>query len=201
MPSALAKNYGLTMLSPVRRENGVLAALGAALRGIPDGAESPWARLPMVHLARFAVIEDLPYVSRGKSGVHPRRAPELLRRPYLMFTADLDGRRDDFLDAVCLEVPDFLERVWGFCEGFPGTEYTVWWRKWAVACEIETTFFFADYPGRSVEEVLRALMARQALVDFHVAHQDADPATLRADYRALMADLRRAPTPARGGPT
>lgn len=194
MPSRSKNNYGLTVLCPIREDKAVdeppLVALNKCLAGLPSGHASPFAQLPMVHFARWAIVRDLPYVSHGVNRQEPKSRPDSLQSNYLMFTADVDGGRDDFLDAMALTMTHVVNAVWCHCAGFPGAVPTVDFRAYIKACELATTFFFADYPGVSVRDVHQALKWQRELIRFHATHQASTPAELQAAFSQLIRNLR-----------
>src|SRR3569832_2851520 len=115
MPNFDTGHYFLPVLAPVRVESldglsyrhrlqGALARLPnsevtANSRGAAQG--SPFARIPMVHLARFVLIDDLPFNGREQGAtildklrrLNPLQpqAADRLNPPYLLFAADVDA--------------------------------------------------------------------------------------------------------------
>lgn len=188
MASRNGNNYGLTVLCPITP--GREAELRRYLADMPVGKHSPLARLPMVHLARWTVIDSLPKVI----GMTEDR----LKSKYLLFLADLDGARDDFLDAMVLTIPDVVEAIWGCCDAFPGTDHPVDFRRYIDRCEVETTFFYAGYPNRTVEEVLRALAVQREFVAFAAKTAGSSPGELRRSFGEFMDRVSGMPVPPPG---
>lgn len=189
--------YGLTILSPIL--NGMTGsgephdrAIRRELLAFGDG-ESPLASVPTTHLARWVVIDTLPY-----EGI-PARLDQLGHK-YLLFTSNFDGTLDDYLELLRTRIPDVVDRLWSHCVGFPGAGERAPFRTYMKRCQVETTFFFGAYTAYTLEQVLRALALQRRMARF-VADQQATggtPATLRQAFRELMAESSAAPTPRPG---
>ena len=131
--------------------------LRAYLRALPRGSESPLARLPRTHVARWVIIDRLP--------ADPPN-PDTLDSRYLLFTASVDGDMRSYLRELCAELHDEAERIWSSCEGFPGVEDDDAFAGWILDHHVKTTFFFAAYGDATVGEVRNSLAAREQLLRF-----------------------------------
>jgi hypothetical protein len=147
----------LTVLSPVRR--GREAELRAELEALPDGGQSPLARLPGTHFARWLVLPG-----RG-----------------LLFSATHDSRDSDYLEEIRARLPEEADAVWRHCEGYPGMgeEFPGYLRRHRV----ETDLFVAAYPEASLDDVHEALAVRSRLIGLVLRARSLSPEELRAAFR------------------
>lgn len=169
--SATSNDF-LTVLTPVADGPDTrlvhLLAIEQALR-----SAQPFSKCPMVHMARFVVIGELPW-QPGDT----RR--EFLARNYLLFVAELSGQRDDFLDALYKHNDTFVHSIWSHCVGYPhylheafergrfhgGIYGASYFRRYINAHTIDKAIRFTPYPGATVGEIEAALEARSKLTDF-----------------------------------
>lgn len=179
------RSYVFTSLTPIRagREDDLVAYLG----NLPMGRESPLARLPYVHLARWLVIDHLKTEWSGAP-----RDPTRLRSRYLLFTAnvtapekgsygkDLPG---SLLRELAGEIPGDADAIWGNCVGYPGSASVEEFVAYLTKSQLDTLLFYVGYPNSTVEDVTRALAAQDRLLRFARRHQDEDdPARLQQAY-------------------
>lgn len=178
----------LTALSPLphaaqdphQRLPAVRAALAAHLQ-----SESPFRDCPMAHMVRLQVIDTL-RPAMGDVGAAP------LGSAWLLWVAELDGPVDDFLDCLYRVGADFVHSVWGRCTGYPPYAGAVFFRRYIARCRIGGELPYAAFDA-TVGASLRALAAKQAVVDFAVVTQGLDDAALFATWRARRALLSDPP--------
>jgi hypothetical protein len=190
--SRSGRSYAVTLLTPVRPE--AARDLAAHLRGLARGADSPLAKLPYVHFARWLVIEQLKTDWPGAPVPPPR-----LQSPYLLFTVSLTApdeehvrAREDqyverlpesFLHELRARIPAEVDAIWGHCFGYPGTGDAEAFVRYLAQSQIETALFHVGYPDVTVDEVRRALRLREQFIDFARDHQDErDPSRLQQAY-------------------
>src|SRR5262245_34863517 len=87
--------------------------LEAYLTALPRGADSPFARIDTLHIARVQLFRAL--VHQGPK----QRHTDVLQNAHLVFTSTIDGELDPYLDALCAQVPE-CDEWWGRCAGYPG---------------------------------------------------------------------------------
>ena len=141
-----------------------LVDAGAAREEIeswPLREDSPFARLEMVHFARFVIIPGL------ERQVADQPADDL-EAPYLMFSAFFDGERDAFLAALSESLADEADRAWSNCRGYPGhpRSHGATFRRWLEDHRVPATAIFGAYPDASIGDVRRALDFRARFRDF-----------------------------------
>ncbi|HEY6873214.1 MAG TPA: hypothetical protein VI298_10860 [Geobacteraceae bacterium] len=173
-------HYFLTVLAPVRntrltersgvrcsavqRLRDVLATLPTALQSQATediGLNSPFARNKRTHLARFVVIDDVPYNGRESDDALVTAACKIrpvtpqpqdrLSCPYLLFAADFDAKDGSaetlrgYLGELWATMEPELRAIFGNCFGFERVGNAASFCDYVMACEVETTMPFNDY--------------------------------------------------------
>lgn len=136
---------------------------------------SPFAALRQTHFARWVIIED--WVN---SRAQPAR--DHLGCPYLIFTSNLHGPIDDYLDALCNLQQ--ASAIWSHCIGCPTPATGAALKAYLLHNQLNTGFFVAAYPDASVDQVRASLALREQLIAFTVRSQGMDPATLKSAFEA-----------------
>ncbi|HZE75683.1 MAG TPA: hypothetical protein VE091_10275 [Gemmatimonadales bacterium] len=193
MPDRKDGAYLLTVLSPIMggQTQGVAhaAAIRATLCDLGKRKDTPLARIPMLHLARWVVIDDV------RSQGSPARE-EHLRSKYLLFTADFDGDEPTgFLESLLEAVPDLAHSLWKHCVGFPGVKDRDAFCRYIERCRIETGLPVAAYGTYTLPEVLRALDVQRRMLAFIKSNQGKPAADLRPAFEAFLQELAAAPQP------
>ncbi len=179
------RSYAFTSLTPILE--GCEAGLAAHLEDLPMGSESPLAHMPYVHLARWLILDHLKMDWPGA----PTR-PTRLRSDYLLFTAMITGpatgryTKDlpgSFLRELLERIPEEVDAVWRNCVGYPGIASADEFVAYLTKSQLDTVLFYVGYPDVTVEQVKRALAARDRLVGFARRSEDqTDPARLQRAY-------------------
>jgi len=188
MASQNGTTYGYTGLFPIAVAQS--SSLRTYLRSLDDSQRyprgSPLSNVPIIHMARLAVIDTLPCQEM------PARV-DALKSHYLLFACDFDGGGVDVLirDMV-RHVPDQLTAIWGHCIRFPGTPSCDLLAAYFERCQLETNLFLADQPQASVDDILMGLMCRRRLGDFmrQLQHKPRDPAVLKRGFQLLWRSLQ-----------
>lgn len=142
---------------------------------LPVGADSPLARLDMLHLSRIQIFRAL--VHQGPAQKHV----DELRHAHLLFTSTIDGDLDPYLDALAERVPE-ADEWWGRCIGYPGRADRQAFRAWIRAHHVRTSLFASAMPRATVAEVRESVAVRERVIDFAVAAQGLDAAELRRRF-------------------
>src|SRR4051812_39558675 len=142
--------------------------LEAYLEALPIGAESPFARLPMLHIARVQIFRALVHQGRAQ------RHTDVLQNAHLVFTSTIDGSLDTYVDALAT-VPE-CDVWWGVCAGYPGRGDAAAFRAFVRSIQVDTGLFQSAMPNAKVDEVREALALRERVIDFAVAAQGLDAA-------------------------
>jgi hypothetical protein len=167
--------HALSVLTPIRDERA--PALRVVLEGLGQGGPSPLARLPGTHLARWVLIPELDFEEFAPGG-EQHRTPV-----YLLFTSTFDGADDDYLAAICAEIPEEADAVWSNCEGYAGTKDPARFADYIRRHRIWTNLFASAYPDADLAEILEALRRREHLIRFAIGAKGLDPEALRSAFR------------------
>jgi hypothetical protein len=138
---------------------------------------SPFAGLPQTHFARWVIIRD--WVN---SRAQPRE--DHLGCPYLIFTSNLHGSIDAYLDALCARAE--AAAVWSHCVGAPQPTSGEALKAYLLHNQIDTGFFVAAYSDASVEEVSTSLALREQLISFALSSQGLDAEALQSAFKAAF---------------
>jgi len=149
------------------------------LGSMPKGPESPFARLGMLHIARVQIFRAL--VHQGPLQKHT----DTLQNAHLVFTSTIDGDLDPYLNALAEHVPE-ADEWWGRCAGYPGRTDVAVFRAWVRDRQVDTGLFQSAIPTASVGDVREALALREDVLDFAVAAQGLDAATLQQRFRSTF---------------
>lgn len=166
--------YALMVLTPIAP--GEEPALRAYLDGLRDRPEgSPLARVEHTHFARWVIVEDFVNDPSQPKEDH-------LGGPYLVFTSNLDGPLDAYLDALCSELQPEAREIWGRCVGCPPSAAGAELKRYLLHNQIDTGFFVAAYPNATVPQVRAALDQRDQLIAFALKAESLSPQELRSVF-------------------
>jgi hypothetical protein len=165
--------YGLTVVTPIvqGRESSLVRLLDA----LESGAESPLARVPGTHFARWVVMGDVAYEGAPQHRDH-------LDLGRLFFTSNFDGEPTPYLEALRIGLGEHADAIWGHCVGYPGSASASAFAAYMRAHQLESSLFFAAYGERTVEQVKDTLWARRQLIEFALDAQLMDPAELQSAF-------------------
>jgi len=178
MPPWYRKARPVTVMCPVKP--GSVESLKATLAGLPRGAESP-LMTGRTHFGRWVVIERL----HDEDGM---ASSDELTVPYLLFTSNIDGAVDTYLEELVARSPDAMHRIWGHCIGYqrPGDDAAL--IAYLLRNQIGTNLFFSPYPRATVRRVSSAVDLRRSFIDLASRTDGIAPGVLRAEFRAWYDD-------------
>ena len=165
--------YALSVLAPIR--DGHTDELRAHLDALEEGDKSPLARAPGTHIARWVVIGGVVYQGAGQ----PRRDQ---LSPRLLFSSNFDGDVGAYLEGLRTGMAEDADAIWGHCRDYPGHENSGAFRAYMRAYQLEAALFFAAYGDQTVGEVRANVEQRRRLIDFALAGQGLDAATLKSRF-------------------
>jgi hypothetical protein len=180
--------YGFTGLFPITR--GRSANLRTLLRALDDTVRyphgSPLSAVPVIHMARFVVIDGLTYQGT------PAKA-DSLKSQYLLFVCDFDGRSvDALIRAMVQNMADEMTAIWDHCVRFPGLQSSDRLSAYFEQCQLTTNLLLADQPDASVDDILKGLMYRRCLSDFMrlVQRKPRNPAVVKRGFKLMWRTLQ-----------
>lgn len=169
--------YAFMAMTPVKP--GEEKPLAEYLRGLRAHGQSPLAKLPRTHIARFVIVPDFHNDPTWK-----QRHEEHLDLNYLIFTSNLDGNIDTYLDELCEKLAPEAPEIWGRCVGCPDPPKGAALKRYLKHNQIHTGIFYAPYGHATVGTVKRSLRQRERMIDFAVRSQGLDPAALQQAFLA-----------------
>lgn len=167
----------LTLLVPI--DPARASALATLLDGLPTGADSPLARVPGTHFARWVVLDQLLYQG-------PPQRRDDWSAPRLLFTTNFDGPLDRYVDALRTGLGDDGDRIFGHCAGYPGRADAARWSAWLLGHHAPSALFFAAYGDQTVHEVQANLELRARLIAFALEAQGLAPERLQARFAEVF---------------
>jgi hypothetical protein len=157
--------YAFMAMTPI--QPGEEEALERYLHGFRDrSAPSPLAKLPRTHMGRFVIVPDF----HNDKGWKQRREEHLDLR-YLIFTSNLDGDIETYLDELCEKLAPEAPEIWGRCVGCPDPASGQRLKHYLKHNQIDTGIFFAAYQDATVARVRHCLYERERMIEFAVAAQ------------------------------
>ena len=167
--------YALTTFARV--QDGRADELEAYLSALPVGADSPFARIETLHIARVQLFRAL--VHQGPK----QTKTDTLQHAHLVFTSTIDGDLDRYLELLRERVPE-CDVWWGACVNYPGRGSAKSFRDYVHSIQARPGLFRSAMPDATVQEVDHALALRERVIDFAVEAQGLDAATLQERFRA-----------------
>ncbi len=164
--------YALMVLTPVIP--GQEDALRAYLEGMSQDA-SPLAKLPRTHFGRWVILPD--FVNDPSQ---PRE--DHLGSQYLIFTSNLDGPLESYLDELCERLAPEAAEIWGRCAGCPDPAEGAALKAYLLHNQIDTGFFVAAYPDATVAKVRDSLDQRRRMIGFAQRVQGMEPDALQRAF-------------------
>ena len=149
----------LSVLTPVAESE--VEALRDDLASLPEGAESPLARVAGTHIARWSVVPCL----------HGKDEHEIDATAYLLFTSWFDGPAEAYPEALLAGMAAEAHAIWRHCSGYPGIWNALAFRRYLLDHRLTPGLALGGYPGATVDEVLSALELRESIAAFAVDSQ------------------------------
>ena len=174
-PNVSGQAYAFMAMTPVKP--GEEQALAEYLRGLRAREPSPLAKLERTHMGRFVIVNDFYNDPSWK-----QRREEHLDLPYLIFTSNLDGDVETYLDELCEKLAPEAREIWGRCVGCPDEPRGAALKAYLKHNQIDTGIFFAAYGEATAATVKRTLRQRERFVEFAVTNQGAEPAALQQAF-------------------
>jgi len=172
-----------------------LRALLAGMNGLPGLADPnnalvPFGHFPILHVARFAVLDDQTLADLAAFDSGFPDAPL-----YLAFLGDCDGDAERLLDDMALRCDEGLRRIFSFCEGFDdGADL----RRWMAERSVAASARYVNTVGRTVVQAREEAVLHGALkAELGKAMADGvtRPEALHAHLRAQVLQHGPALTP------
>jgi hypothetical protein len=171
-PNVVGRTYSLMIWTPIRP--GEEDALRTHLERL-GSADSPLAKLPRTHMARWIVVPDMP-VAPGTDLRDP------LGTQFLLFTSNFDGDVDSYLHELVALMAEQAAAIWSRCVGCPQPAEGAALKAYLHRNQVDSGIAFSAYPHASVPEIKHALDKRTRLLDFVVRAQEMKPSARRRAF-------------------
>lgn len=174
-PNVSGQAYAFMAMTPIKP--GEERPLAEYLRGLRDRGPSPLSKLPRTHMGRFVIVPDFHNDPTWK-----QRHEEHLDLNYLIFTSNLDGDLDSYLDELCEKLAPEAAEIWGRCVGCPQSPRGPALKRYLEHNQIKTGIFFAAYGHATVGTVKQSLRQRDRVIAFAIRSQGLEPEALRQAF-------------------
>ena len=174
-PNVSGQAYAFMAMTPIKP--GEEKPLAEYLRGLRDRGPSPLSKLSRTHMGRFVIVPDFHNDATWK-----QRHEEHLDLNYLIFTSNLDGDVDSYLDELCDKLAPEAKEIWGRCVGCPESASGPALKKYLKHNQIKSGIFFAAYGQATVGKVNDALAQREQMIAFAIRAQGMDPEALQQAF-------------------
>ncbi len=165
--------YGFLAMTPIK--DGERDALRSYLNALPKRGDGSFEAVPGTHMARFVIVPDFTNDPKWK-----QRKEEHLAIPTLIFSSNLDGPIDAYLDGLAKGMAKHVPEIWGRCIG--GPEDPKGLKAYLKHNQIDCGFFYAAYGNATVNKVKYSLSQRDRLAAFATRTQGLDPAALQKAF-------------------
>ena len=165
--------YGFLAMTPIKP--GEEEALRAYLEGFRERGERPFEKVPRTHTARFVIVDDFHNDPKWK-----QRKEEHLAIPTLIFSSNLDGDIDTYLDELAKGLAAHVPEIWGRCIGGPQDAKGL--KAYLKHNQIDCGFFYAAYGQATVPKVKASVEQREKLMAFATRTQGMSPADLQQAF-------------------
>ncbi len=201
------KAYALTMLCPIKPGVEGNADFGDVMRDKLEAwnelRQSPMARVPNTYLCRYYILDDVyteslpgagiwdtlsdiwPVLSK-KSRLEALPYEEHLQSSYLVFSSNLHGDLEPYLQGMWHHAEHDVRSVWQYCYGFEKVTDASSFVAYAKRCQLDASLFFVGSNDDPLDEQLKALYIKQEFSRFAQTTQDLPAAQLRQAYREFM---------------
>ncbi len=183
-PNVSGQAYAFMAMTPVK--DGEREPLEAYLHRLRDRGPSPFAKLARTHIARFVIVPDF-----HNDKTWRQRKEEHLDRPYLIFTSNLDGDIDTYLNELCKTLAPEAKEIWGRCIGCPERAEGPALKKYLLHNQIRSGIFYAPYGHATLRTVKRVLSQRERMIEFAVASQNLEDEALQAAFVKSFATKKK----------
>jgi hypothetical protein len=186
--------YALTILCPIRHgipaqpKPGMEGQTHAAcvriqLQEVLGNENSPLARVPNTYLARFYLLNDVPY--QGKPAIR-----EGLNSDYLVFSSNFHGDLNTYLEGMWKAIEPEIQSILQHCFGFDNIRDSAGFIAYIRKVQVTTTFFFNGSTDEPLAMQLKSLYLKQEFSKFAFENQGKTPREIQAAFHAFVERVR-----------
>jgi hypothetical protein len=139
------------------------------------GEDSPMAKVPNTYLARFYILDDVPYQGKPATLEH-------LKNHYIVFTVNLHGELEPYLQGMWAAAEPEIYEVLQYCYGFETVHDAASFTAYIKKCQVATTFYFNGSTDEPTAVQLKNLYIKQEFSRFVYENQGKSAAELKAAF-------------------
>ncbi len=182
--NAAGRLYGLTALCPIKigtlNDRSYAWLTTDRLDELELNQNSPFASIPNTYFARLFILRDVFYESKPDREEH-------LKSQYLVFTSNLHGDLDTYLQGMWESQNDAVRSIWQYCVGFDNVNDVTSFIDYMRKCQVTNALLFNGSSDEPLKRQLKALLLKQEFGKFVADNQGRDPSELRARFRDFLA--------------
>ena len=167
--------YGFLAMTPIKPGEEDDAARPTS-RAFASAASGRFRSVPRTHMARFVIVDGL-----QQQAAYKQRKEEHLAIPTLIFSSNLDGDLDSYLDELAEGIAPTRRRDLGALHRRPGGRRRAL-KDYLKHNQIDCGFFYAAYGQATVPKVKASLDQRERLMAFATRTQGMEPAELQQAF-------------------
>jgi len=187
MANLEGKVYAITCMSPMKPWKTLIFKTVLFLKkfGLFGGSTVKLLRLSFIHFARWVMIkrDDWPRLSSSQ----PR---EELSYDYMLFCSNFNGTWDQYIDAFSTVLPEGMNNMWRWSEGYPGSIPTTPFKEYIRKNMIDTDHYYSAYPGAATNDIKQAIQLRDELYKFAKSAKNLPPAEFKTAYERFLVSVQ-----------
>lgn len=175
---------GLTLLCPIKPDHGPEQSFASRtrelLQRLPNGEQSPLARVPNTYQCRFYILNDVFFQGSPAHEDH-------LKSRYLVFASDFHGDLERYLEGFWQHAREAIHIIWQHCIGFDQVTDAESFIRYIKKCQVNTTYYFNGSSGAPLQEQLKALYLKQQFSEFVQEQQGKSAAEQQQAFQTFIA--------------
>jgi hypothetical protein len=135
-------------------------------------------------------LSDISIIPSNKQRLAALPHTDHLQSRYLVFTSNLHGDIDTYLQGMWQNINADIQAIWKYCYGFEGVNDEVSFVAYAKKCCMDSSLFFVGSNDDSLAGQLKALYVKQEFSRFAQETQDLPATQLKQAYTAFMQRIK-----------
>jgi hypothetical protein len=135
-------------------------------------------------------LSDFRIIPSNKQRLAALPHTDHLQSRYLVFTSNLHGDVDTYLQGMWQNMQTEILAIWQYCYGFEDVKDAASFVAYAKKCCMDASLFFVGSNDDSLAAQLKALYVKQEFSRFAQETQDMPATELRQTYAAFMQRIK-----------
>lgn len=177
--------YALTLLCPIKPDQGPEQSFASRtrelLQRLPNGEQSPMARVPNTYQCRLYILNDVFFEGSPAHEDH-------LKTRYLVFSCNFHGALETYLHGFWQHARKAITNIWQHCIGFDQVTDAESFSRYIKKCQVTTTYYFNGSSGAPLQEQLKALYLKQQFAEFVQEQQGKSAAEQQQAFQNFIAN-------------